>query len=60
MREAVGVPVDERLPNPVCKPQDLQLALAKYCEKFLQLSDDQDGEKILQNTEFSVSISQDA
>ena len=40
MREAVSDPGDERLPNPVCRQQDLQLALAKYCDKYLHLNED--------------------
>lgn len=40
MKDAVSGTPDERLPNPVCKPQDVQLALATYCDRYLRLHDD--------------------
>ena len=43
MREAMSDPVDERLPNPVFRQQDVQLALAKYCDKYLRLNEDEEG-----------------
>ncbi|KAL8588517.1 hypothetical protein ACOMHN_043866 [Nucella lapillus] len=42
MRDMVSDPVDERLANPVCRQEDLQLALANYCDKYLRLHDDKD------------------
>ncbi|XP_076445486.1 DNA-dependent protein kinase catalytic subunit-like [Babylonia areolata] len=42
MRQAVSDPQDERLINPVCRQQDLLLALANYCDKYLRLNNDQD------------------
>ncbi|KAK7506702.1 hypothetical protein BaRGS_00002177 [Batillaria attramentaria] len=40
MKEVVSDTLDERLPNPVFKPQDVKLALATYCDKYIRMNED--------------------